>query len=307
MTRTRHRAIRTDVELGPLTTYKLGGAAAWYAEADSEHALREILESADDLDLLVLGRGSNVVVSDGGYPGLVVRLTGDFLTAAVADDGSLLAGGGMPLPKLARFAVREDRGGLEFLVGIPGSVGGAVRMNPGGHGSDTATWLLEATILDRRTLSTMRRNPLELSLSYRHSNLGDDDLVVAARFRTVGRPRPEGEAILREVTRWRKEHQPGGTLNAGSVFKNPPDDAAGRVIDSLGLKGYRRGGVAVSEVHANFLVSDPGATAQDVWDLVWAVRRRVGEETGIWLEPELRFVGEFDASGDADAGSEVAT
>lgn len=307
MTRTRHRAIRTDVELGPLTTYKLGGAAAWYAEAESEPALREILGSADDLDLLVLGRGSNIVVSDAGFPGLVVRLTGEFLTAAVADDGSVLAGGGMPLPKLARFASGENRGGLEFLVGIPGSVGGAVRMNAGGHGSDTATWLLEATILDRGTLSTTLRNPRELSLSYRHSNLGDDDLVVAARFRTIERPPSEGEAILREVTRWRREHQPGGTLNAGSVFKNPPDDAAGRVIDSLGLKGYRRGGVAVSEVHANFFVSDPDATAQDVWDLVWAVRRRVGGETGIWLEPELRFVGEFSESGNEDAGSEVAT
>jgi UDP-N-acetylmuramate dehydrogenase len=305
VTRTRHRAIRTDVELDALTTYKLGGAAAWYAEAESEPSLREILESADDLDLLVLGRGSNVLVSDAGYPGLVVRLTGDFLTAAVADDGSVLAGGGMPLPKLARFAVGEDRGGLEFLVGIPGSVGGAVRMNAGGHGSDTATWLLEATILDRRSLGTVLRNPLELALSYRHSNLGDDDLVVAARFRTISQPRSEGEPMLRDVTRWRREHQPGGTLNAGSVFKNPPDDAAGRVIDSLGLKGYRRGGVAVSEVHANFFVSGPDATAQDVWDLVWAVRRRVGEETGIWLEPELRFVGEFDVSGDEDAGSEV--
>jgi len=208
----------------------------------------------------------------------------------------------MPLPKLARFAVGEDRGGLEFLVGIPGSVGGAVRMNAGGHGSDTATWLIEAAILDRGTLSTTRRGPDELDLSYRHSNLGDDDLVVSGRFRTLDQPKAAGEEILREITRWRKQHQPGGTLNAGSVFKNPPDDAAGRVIDSLGLKGYRRGGVAVSEVHANFFVSDPDATAQDVWDLVWAVRRRVGEETATWLEPELRFLGEFEASGDEDAG-----
>lgn len=305
MTRTRHRAIRPDVELGPLTTYKLGGPAAWFADAGSEPALREILASAADLDLLVLGRGSNVVVSDRGFPGLVVRLTGDFLTASVVDGDSVSAGGGMPLPKLARFAVAEGRGGLEFFVGIPGSVGGAVRMNAGGHGSDTSAWLFEATILDRRSLTTALRSPSDLSLSYRHSNLGDDELVVEARFRTIEQPRSRGEEILREVTRWRKQHQPGGTLNAGSVFKNPQGDAAGRVIDSLGLKGYRRGGVAVSEVHANFFVSHAGATAQDVWDLVWAVRRRVGEETGIWLEPELRFVGDFEASGDEVAGSEA--
>ena len=299
---TRHAALRRDIDLGPLTTYKLGGKAAWFADADSEAELVDILQSAADLDLVVLGRGSNLVVSDHGFAGLVIRLTGSFLTASMADDGSVIAGAGMPLPKLARFAVGEDRGGLEFLVGIPGSVGGAVRMNAGGHGSDTATWLIEAAVVDRGTLSTTRRGRDELDLSYRHSNLGDDDLVVSGRFRTLDQPKAAGEEILREITRWRKQHQPGGTLNAGSVFKNPPDDAAGRVIDSLGLKGYRRGGVAVSEVHANFFVSDPDATAQDVWDLVWAVRRRVGEETATWLEPELRFLGEFEASGDEDAG-----
>lgn len=302
---TRHRAIRSNVDLGPLTTYKLGGRAAWFADAESEATLVEILESAHDLDLVVLGRGSNIVVSDSGFPGLVVRLTSEFLTASIATDQSVVAGGGMPLPKLARFAVGEDRGGLEFFVGIPGSVGGAVRMNAGGHGSDTASWLVEATVLDRSSLTTRTRPPEDLDLSYRHSNLTDDDLVVSGRFRTFDQPKARGEEILREVTRWRKQHQPGGTLNAGSVFKNPPGDAAGRVIDSLGLKGYRRGGVAVSEMHANFFVSDKDATAQDVWNLVWAVRRRVGEETGTWLEPELRFLGEFDVSGDEDAGTEA--
>ena len=313
MTTTRHKAIRPNVDLAPLTTYKLGGPAEWLADAENETDLREILESAPDLDVVVLGRGSNLVVADSGYPGLVIRLTGEFLDATILeDDRSVLAGGGMPLPKLARFAVGEDRGGLEFYIGIPGSVGGAVRMNAGGHGSDTAAWLIEATILDRGSMTSTTRTPETLDFSYRHSNLGDDDLVVSARFRTIDQPKATGDEILRNITRWRKQHQPGGTLNAGSVFKNPPGDAAGRVIDSLGLKGYRRGGVAVSPVHANFFVSDREATAQDVWDLVWAVRRSVGEATGTWLEPELRFLGEFaptgdEASpgGDASPGGEV--
>ncbi len=174
-------------------------------------------------------------------------------------------------------------------------------MNAGGHGSDTAAWLLDATILNRLTLNERSDQPADLDLAYRHSNLGDADLVVAARFRTIEQPRARGKEILRDVTRWRKQHQPGGTLNAGSVFKNPHGDAAGRIIDALGLKGYRRGGVAVSDVHANFFVSDEGATAQDVWDLVRAIRRRVGDETGVWLEPELRFVGRFEG----DEGPEV--
>lgn len=294
MTKTRHASMQRDVDLAPLTTYKLGGAAAWFADVEDEDMLHAVLGSAGDLELLALGRGSNLVVSDHGFPGLVIRLVGSFLQATRNEDGSLTAGAGMPLPRLARFATDHDRGGLEFFVGIPGSVGGAVRMNAGGHGSDTATWLLDATILDRATLSERSDDPADLDLAYRHSNLGDDDLVVAARFRTIELSRVRGEEILRDVTRWRKQHQPGGTLNAGSVFKNPHGDAAGRIIDALGLKGYRRGGVAVSDVHANFFVSEEGATAQDVWDLVWAVRRRVGDETGVWLEPELRFVGRFE-------------
>ena len=304
MNRTGHRAIQRDVNLGPLTTYKLGGPAAWFADADNEETLRAVLDSAGDTDLLILGRGSNLVISDHGFPGIVVRLIGEFLTATVVDADTIEAGGGMPLPKLARFSAAAARGGLEFYVGIPGSVGGAVRMNAGGHGSDTASCLLEAVVLDRSSGATTRRSPDELDLSYRHSNLDDDDVVTAARFHTVDRPRAEAEEIIREITRWRREHQPGGTLNAGSVFKNPANDAAGRIIDSVGLKGFRRGGVAVSEQHANFFVADRGATAQDVWDLVWAVRRRVGEETGVWLEPELRFVGRFERSGDEEAGDE---
>lgn len=301
MTKTRHASMQRDVELAPLTTYKLGGVAAWFADVEDEDTLRAVLRSAGDVELLVLGRGSNLVVSDHGFPGLVIRLVGAFLQAALNEDGSLAAGAGMPLPRLARFAAAHDRGGLEFFVGIPGSVGGAVRMNAGGHGSDTATWLLDATILNRLTLNERSDEPADLDLAYRHSNLDDADLVVAARFRTVEQSRARGEEILRDVTRWRKQHQPGGTLNAGSVFKNPRGDAAGRIIDALGLKGYRRGGVAVSDVHANFFVSNEGAMAQDVWDLVWAIRRRVGDETGVWLEPELRFVGRFEG----DEGPEV--
>jgi len=299
--KTRHASMQRDVDLAPLTSYKLGGVAAWFADVEDEDTLRAVLRSAGDVELLVLGRGSNLVVSDHGFPGLVIRLVGAFLQAALNEDGSLAAGAGMPLPRLARFAAAHDRGGLEFFVGIPGSVGGAVRMNAGGHGSDTATWLLDATILNRLTLNERSDGPADLDLAYRYSNLDDADLVVAARFRTVEQSRARGEEILRDVTRWRKQHQPGGTLNAGSVFKNPRGDAAGRIIDALGLKGYRRGGVAVSDVHANFFVSNEGARAQDVWDLVWAIRRRVGDETGIWLEPELRFVGRFEG----DEGPEV--
>ncbi len=294
MSETAAQLIRRDVDLAAFTTYKVGGPAARFAEVGDEAELRAVLAEANGEEVLLLGRGSNLVVSDRGFPGLVIRLVGRFNEASMEDGYVVSAGGGVALPRLARFAAEHDRGGLEFFVGIPGSVGGAVRMNAGGHGSDTATWLDHAIVLDRHTLTTTARTPADLDLGYRHSNLGDDEIVLAARFTTVERPREESEALLRDITRWRKQHQPGGTLNAGSVFKNPPGDSAGRIIDALGLKGYRRGSVAVSELHANFFVADKGATAQDVWELVHAVRAAVAGRVGVDLVPELRFVGEFD-------------
>jgi UDP-N-acetylmuramate dehydrogenase len=287
--------IERDVALGPLTTYRFGGSARYFAEVTDTASLLDVLGATnrEGLPLLVLGRGSNVVVSASGYPGGVVRLAGSFLDITVGGDGTVEAGGAASLPRLARETVKNDRGGLEWCVGIPGSVGGAVRMNAGGHGSDTAAWLQDVDIVDAVSLRQERRAVDDLDLSYRHSALQDTDVVVGARYRTIAQERGVGEQKLREITRWRREHQPGGTYNAGSVFKNPPDDSAGRIIDSLGLKGYRVGGAAVSTRHANFFVADRTATAQDVYDLVWNVRRLVAESTGVSLVPEIRFVGAF--------------
>lgn len=284
--------------LAPLTTYKLGGPARWYLEASDEEALRRagIALSEEPVPVLVLGRGSNVVIADAGFDGLVVRLGTDFSWIRFEDEGNVAAGGATAVPGLARVAAREGRGGLEFLAGIPGSVGGAVRMNAGCHGSDTADWLLHARIVDLADGALSERSPEALGLRYRHSELGALEVVTAAHFRTVPVEREEGERRIREITRWRRQHQPGGTLNAGSVFKNPPGDAAGRIIDAMGLKGYRVGGASVSEKHANFFVAHSEATAQDVYDLVWAVRKRVGEETGVWLDPEVQFAGGFRPS-----------
>lgn len=179
-------------------------------------------------------------------------------------------------------------------------------MNAGGHGGDTATRLISARIFDRTTGAGHDRTAAEFGFAYRHSNIEPGEIVVSARFSTETCERAVAEARIREITRWRKEHQPGGTFNAGSVFRNPPGDAAGRLIDEAGLKGHRRGGVAVSEMHANFLVADEHAIAQDVWDLVWAVRRHVGEATGVWLVPEIQFAGAFDRTGDELIESETA-
>lgn len=287
--------LHENVPLAPFTTYRFGGPARYVIEADTEEDL--VIAGAfavgEGLPAVVLGRGSNVVVSDRGFAGVVIRQGTGFAQRTIDTSGVVTAGAAVPLPMLARETARTGRGGLEFFVGIPGSVGGAVRMNAGCHGSETMDVLIDARIVSLAGGTTTARTPDQLGLGYRHSNLTDDDVVVSARFRTEAVEPDAAEERLREITRWRKETQPGGTLNAGSVFKNPPADAAGRLIDSLGLKGSRIGGVEVSQRHANFFVADSEATATDVYALVELIRSRVREETGVLLETELRFIGDF--------------
>jgi UDP-N-acetylmuramate dehydrogenase len=241
--------------------------------------------------VLVVGRGSNLLVADEGFRGVAITLAGEMEELDI-DRGSarVRAGGGVALPVLARRAAAVGVGGLEFFVGIPGSVGGAVRMNAGGHGADTDAVIVTAQIVDLADGESRELSRAALGLGYRRSALTPGAVVVGAVF--SGRsdePAACGER-LDEIVRWRREHQPGGQ-NAGSVFTNPPGDAAGRLIDAAGCKGLRLGGAVVSEKHANFFVADPGASAADVYALVELVQRRVAETSGVHLEPELRCVG----------------
>jgi UDP-N-acetylmuramate dehydrogenase len=286
--------VERDVPLGSHTTYKSGGPARYLAVAGDEGALQAIAQSgaARDMPVLVMGRGSNLVVSDRGFPGLVVRLEGDFREVKF-DEGAVSAGGATPLPRLARAAVDRGRSGLEFFVGIPGSVGGAVRQNAGCFGSETKDVLRESFLFDLADGASSVADPVSLGHSYRHSNLTSTQVVTRATFDAPAGPAGPARDKLREITRWRRDHQPGGTLNAGSVFKNPEGETAGEIIDRLGLKGTRRGDVSVSTKHANFFVAGPDATSADILALVEVVKDRVFEATGTMLVPEIQFVG-FD-------------
>lgn len=290
---------RVDLPLAPFTTYKLGGPARYFVEAEDVSALEEVGEAlrADSLPVLVLGRGSNLLISDAGFPGVVVRLGTVFSGMEIDPDGLVLAGAGVPLPRLARAASKEGRGGLEWGVGIPGSVGGAVRQNAGCFGREVVDVLVEAEVVSLIDGTRKWKQAEHLDLSYRHSNVAATDVVISARFSTVTADPEESAKEMKEVTRWRRDHQPGGTLNAGSVFKNPSgEDAAGAIIDRLGLKGFAIGPVRVSPRHANFIEAEAGASASAVRELIEAVRRRVAEETGIDLEPEIQFVGFEEAA-----------
>jgi UDP-N-acetylmuramate dehydrogenase len=275
----------------------LGGPVAVLVRVDDDDALARVSEVVCDRrpPLLVIGRGSNLLVADTGFAGLGVVLGGEFETVAIASDGRRVrAGGAVPLPVLARRSAAAGVTGLEFFVGIPGSVGGAVRMNAGGHGRETRDVLTTAAVRDllHPGAGVAVRAATDLALGYRTSAIGPDDVVIHAEFVTERDDPGACDERIDEVVRWRREHQPGGS-NGGSVFRNPPDDAAGRLIDVSGCKGLRVGGAVVSEKHANFFQAEPGATADDVHRLVVAVRERVAVATGVTLEPELVMVG-FD-------------
>ena len=310
------RSVRGRVEralsLARYTTYKLGGPAAVYfepADEDDVMAAAAVVKESDltqtELPLLVVGRGSNVVVSDSGWPGLVIRLTGGFSSIAGAPENraAVLAGASATLPLLANWAARRGLAGLEWGVGVPGSVGGAVRMNAGAHGTDMAATLVGASVFDFQKGALERRDHADLQLGYRTSNLANSHVVLSAHLRLT----PDAEASIRTRMESYRKHrsatQPGAVQNAGSTFKNPQGDAAGRLVEAAGLKGFSVGAARVSDLHANFFMADPGATAQDVYNLVHEVQARVHARFGIKLEPEVRFAGRFDDS--AARGVEV--
>ncbi len=284
-----------NAPLAGMTNYRMGGPARYLLEADSEAELLALASAlaVDPMPVVALGRGSDVVISADGFPGVVVRSGRGLGGLRWEGEGMVVAGASLPLPTFARRVAAAGRTGLEFLVGIPGSVGGAVSTNAGSHGTDTSSWLQRARIIDLLSGAAVERGPQELGMAYRHTNLAATDFVVEAAFRTEPSTSAAAESRLAEILKWRRSHQPGAARNAGSVFKNPPGDSAGRIIDSLGLKGLRIGGVVVSDLHANFFVAEPGAAPQDVYDLVQEVRRRVRQGTGIELEPEIHFIGSF--------------
>jgi UDP-N-acetylmuramate dehydrogenase len=286
------RRARRGVAVGPLTTYRGGGDAALFLEAESEPdlALARRAVSATGVPVLVLGKGSNLLLADAGFPGLVVILGEAFATVEVHDGGQVRAGAAVSLPVLARRTVAAGLTGLEWAVGVPGSVGGAVRMNAGGHGSDVSRTLARCGFVDLCGGGDAEVGREGLDFSYRHSTVAAHHVVTWATFDLVPGDRAASEAELGEIVRWRRENQPGGQ-NAGSVFTNPPEDSAGGLVEAAGLKGLRVGSAHVSAKHANFIQADPGGSADDVWRLVHEVRRLVEERTGVRLTPELRMVG----------------
>lgn len=284
-----------DVSLAQYCTYRVGGDAALFVEATSVADLEQVVAATavSNCSVMVIGKGSNLLVSDAGFPGIVVSLGDAFAETEIDAELALVrVGASAFLPRVARMTAAASLTGFEWAVGVPGSIGGAVRMNAGGHGSDMAASLTKVSIFDLTSGGPMERTADELELGYRRSALRQNELVLFAELQLAPGDKATSESEISEIVRWRRENQPGGQ-NAGSVFANPPGDSAGRLIDSLGLKGLRCGTAAVSDKHANFIQADPDGSADDVYQLIRQLQLRVATATGIELHPENRLVG-FD-------------
>ncbi len=284
------------VPLGPLTTYRVGGCAALFCRPQSDRELIELaaVVAHTRVEVLVVGKGSNLLVADSGFGGLALSLGDAFAGVDIGQldrhGATVRAGGAAALPVVARRTAAAGLTGFEWAVGVPGSIGGAVRMNAGGHGSDMAGSLLRVRVVDTAGGEDGVVPASELDLAYRQSSLRSSDVVVWAELE-LGRGDPgEAEAEIASIVRWRRANQPGGQ-NAGSVFTNPPGDSAGRLVEVAGCKGMRLGSASVSTRHANFIQADEGGSADDVFALMADVRRQVAARTGVVLEPETRLVG----------------
>ena len=291
--------VARDHPLARLTTVRTGGQGDFFARPKTVEELLELLawSDAEGIEVGVVGSGSNLLVADDGFRGLVLKLNGD-LTSIERDDTRLLCGGGARLPQAAARAAREGLTGLEFGVNIPGTVGGAVKMNANAYGGDLSEVLEWVDVVTPAGMD--RRVPGELGFSYRRSALGPREVVARASFGLDPAEPAAVKAVLADMRARRKEAQPAGIKTFGSTFKNPGDPraegrSAGVLLDEAGCRGLTVGGARFAEKHANFVENKGEATTADVIALMAEGRRRVRERFGVVLEPEVQFLGRVDA------------
>ena len=287
--------VRTGFPLAPLTSFRIGGPAALYLEPESERdlvAAGEAVRQAD-IPVVVIGKGSNILVADRGFEGLVLRLGRGYRWAARSGD-RITAGGAMPFPALAGVALSHGLTGLEFGVAIPASFGGAIRMNAGAHGREVAEAVESVDVFELAIQAGRVVSASEAGFRYRNSELPADAVVVGGTVRLAPADTSEIRRLMEEAREWRRRTQPLAEPNCGSVFKNPPGDHAARLIEEAGGKGMSVGDAMVSAKHANFIVAAEGAKASDVVELVTKMQDLVQARSGIHLDPEVHLVGHFD-------------
>jgi UDP-N-acetylenolpyruvoylglucosamine reductase len=288
--------VRPDFPLARLTTVRTGGAADWFVRPGDEESLVAALRWADEegLPVGVIGSGSNLLIADDGFHGLAIKLDGEL--AKIERDGDrVTCGGGYRFPSAAAKTAGWGLSGLEFGVNIPGTAGGAVRMNANAYGGQLAEVLEWVEIA--KPEGVISRRPEQLGFSYRQSNLLPGEVVTRVGFHLRPGDPEQIRATLASMRERRREAQPSGIKTFGSTFKNPEDEraegrSAGQLLEAAGCRGLRHGGARFSEKHANFVENDRDATTADVLELMAEGRRRVHERFGVELEPEVQVLGE---------------
>jgi UDP-N-acetylenolpyruvoylglucosamine reductase len=289
-------AVQENYSLSRLTTVRAGGSADYFARPESEDEVVELLAWAerDELAIGVVGSGSNLLVSDEGFRGLVMKLAGE-LTGVEREGTKVICGGGARLPSAASKAAGWGLAGLEFGVNIPGTVGGAVRMNANAYGGELGRVLQEVTVCTAE--GAEQRRPDQLGFRYRGSDLGGREVVSGATFALAEANPADVKSTMADMRRRRKEAQPSGIKTFGSTFVNPEDPgargrSAGQLLDAAGCSGLAVGGARLSPKHANFVENTGSATTADILAVMARARRRVYERFGVVLEPEVQILGE---------------
>ena len=280
-----------EAPLAKYVWFKVGGKADWLFEPADLDDLRSFCEHLDgEMPVMALGVGSNMIIRDGGVPGIVIKLGKAFADVEVTSETTLTAGAAAPANMVARRAAKAGIDGLAFLTGIPGSVGGVTRMNGGCYGRETCNVLIDCdVVLPDGQFVTLTN--ADLQYSYRHSALPDGSVVVAVRFKGFPGDPDVIKAEMDRISTERKGSQPIGSMTGGSTFKNPPGHSSWKLVDEAGMRGFTHGGAQVSEKHCNFLINTGNATATDIEEMGEMVREKVYAHSGIQLEWEIKRVG----------------
>ncbi len=288
-------SIEQNIPLKDKTSFRIGGPARFYTRVNTEKEIGEVVSWANENNkpVFILGKGSNILISDNGWPGLTLDISE---YSAISWDGSFAScQSGAPLHTLVKEAVDRGLCGIEQLAGIPGSVGGALIMNAGAFKQAVSDCLMSVKGIDCSNYKMWELEKKEIDFGYRTSSLKEmDTILLGANFHFEEGDRDNLKSVCRDILQRRNEKQPLDKPNCGSVFKNPEGNYAAALIEKCGLKGHHIGGAMVSEKHANFIVNVSDASASDVRKLIVFIQERVFREQGILLEPEVVFVGEFD-------------
>ena len=282
----------SNINLSSVTTYRFGGLCRNFITIDNKDNFSQISDETNSSNTFVLGKGSNIAFSDNEYDGYVLQTDFKYINL-LNDKNTLEVGSSVYLPDLSRYLKEHNLGGGEFLLGIPGSIGGALKMNAGAYGYEIGTNVVEVNCYDLDQKQIIKLDSKSINYSYRESNNLENKVILSAILKFKKSDPKEISEKMSAFNKKRRKSQPPGIYNAGSVFKNSNDYFAGELIDKTGLKGYAVNNVSVSTKHANFFIAKRGAKASSLYKLVQHVKEKVNDKFGVELDEEIQFIGEF--------------